>query len=134
MKTAKQDGRDAITTDGFCLELIRPEQLDKLPPCRANCPSGASIRDWIATIAQRDRIGLSKEEAYARAWNTIVEDNPFPATMGRICPHPCETECNRKDKDGAVAVNALERFIGDWAIERGLSLPILETEIGRAHV
>jgi NADPH-dependent glutamate synthase beta subunit-like oxidoreductase/ferredoxin len=128
MKTTNQDGRDAITTDGFSFEPIRPEQLDKLPPCRANCPSGANIRDWIATIAQRDRTGLSKEEAYARAWHAIVEYNPFPATMGRICPHPCEAECNRKDKDGAVAVNALERFIGDWAIERGLSLPVLETE------
>ncbi|MDX1486882.1 MAG: NAD(P)-binding protein [Acidiferrobacterales bacterium] len=128
MKTTKQDGLDVITTDGFSFEPIRPEQLDKLPPCRANCPSGASIRDWIATIAQRDRTGLSKEEAYAQAWHAIVEFNPFPATMGRICPHPCEADCNRKDKEGAVAVNALERFIGDWAIERGLSLPVLETE------
>ncbi len=128
MKTSDKKTCDPISPSGFRFEPIQPEQIDKLPPCRANCPSGANIRDWIATIAQRDRIGLSKEEAYARAWNAIVEYNPLPATMGRICPHPCEAECNRKDKDGAVAVNALERFIGDWAIERGLSLPVLETE------
>lgn len=128
MKAIDEDGRDAATTEAFFFEPIRPEQLDKLPPCRANCPSGVNIREWIATIAQRDCIGLSKEAAYARAWQAIVKYNPFPATMGRICPHPCEVDCNRKDKDGAVAVNALERFIGDWAIEQGQSLPILETD------
>ena len=128
MKTIRQDGFDPVTTSAFCFEPIRPEQLDKLPPCRANCPSGTNIRDWIATVAQHDQVGLSKEEAYTRAWYAIVECNPFPATMGRICPHPCETDCNRKDKDGAIAVNALERFIGDWAIEEGLSLPVLEAD------
>lgn len=58
----------------------------------------------------------------------IVEVNPFPATMGRICPHPCESNCNRITKDGAVSINALERFLGDWAIDRGLSLPLLKTD------
>jgi len=46
--------------------------------------------------------------------------------MGRVCPHPCEGACNRKDKDGAVGINSVERFIGDWAIERGLKLKALE--------
>ncbi len=128
MKNDEKQGGEPAPTGEFRLETIQPEQLDKLPPCRAGCPSGANIRDWIAIIAQRDRIGLSKEEAYARAWSRIVECNPFPATMGRICPHPCEAECNRKDKDGAIAVNALERFIGDWAIQQGLSLPVLEAD------
>jgi len=58
----------------------------------------------------------------------LVEHNPFPATMGRICPHPCEADCNRSDKDGAVAINSLERFIGDWAIAQNLPLPVLSKE------
>ena len=128
IKTIDKNGLDAERAERFHLDPIHPEQLDKLPPCSANCPSGVNIRDWIAKIAQRDGTGLSKEEAYAQAWYAIVEYNPFPATMGRICPHPCEADCNRKDKDGAVAVNALERFVGDWAIEQGLSLPVLEVE------
>jgi NADPH-dependent glutamate synthase beta subunit-like oxidoreductase/Pyruvate/2-oxoacid:ferredoxin oxidoreductase delta subunit len=128
MKADNERGGEPAPTGEFRLEIIQPEQLDKLPPCRAGCPSGTNIRDWIAIIAQHDRLGLSKEEAYTRAWNRIVECNPFPATMGRVCPHPCEAECNRKDKDGAIAVNALERFIGDWAIQQGLSLPMLEAD------
>jgi len=107
---------------------MRPKQFEQLPPCRANCPSGTDIRGWITTIAQRKRIGLSDEEAYAAAWRKIVAVNPFPAVMGRVCPHPCESGCNRLEKDGAVAVNQLERFIGDWALERGLQHELLESE------
>lgn len=119
---------DPVSAHDFHFEPLRPERLDKLPPCRANCPSGTNIRDWIAIVAQCDRVGLKREEAYARAWYAIVACNPFPATMGRICPRPCEADCNRKDKDDGVAVKALERFIGDWAIAQGLSLPIVDRE------
>ena len=87
METDEKRRSEPVLTGEFRLEIIQPEQLDKLPPCRAGCPSGTNIRDWIAIIAQHDRIGLSKEEAYARAWSRIVECNPFPATMGRICSY-----------------------------------------------
>jgi NADPH-dependent glutamate synthase beta subunit-like oxidoreductase len=82
----------------------------------------------VTTIAQREKLGLSKSEAYALAWHKIVEANPFPAVMGRVCPHPCESGCNRAEHDGAVAVNQLERFVGDWALAYGLSLPSLELD------
>ena len=68
-------------------------------------------------------MGLSLEEAFDRAWLRLVEFNPMPATIGRICPHPCETDCTRSDKDGAVSINAMERFLGDWAVERNLQFP-----------
>ena len=41
---------------------------------------------------------------------------------GRVCPHLCEDACNRRAKDGAVAINALERFVGDFGIAQGLKL------------
>jgi len=97
-----------------------------MPPCGSNCPSGNKIRAWIATIAQREKSGFSEDEAYTQAWNILVDTNPFPALMGRVCPHPCEDNCNRAEKDGAVSINALERFIGDWALEKKLSLPVLD--------
>ncbi|HEY6099430.1 MAG TPA: FAD-dependent oxidoreductase, partial [Anaeromyxobacter sp.] len=49
----------------------------------------------------------------------------------RICPHPCETDCNRKEKDGRVGINSVERFLGDWAIERRLPLPTLAPPASR---
>jgi len=117
-----------LPADGFRFLPIRPSQDAGTPPCNGNCPSGTNIREWIGTIAQRSKLGLTKEEAYRRAWESLVDRNPFPAVMGRVCPHPCETECNRIEKDGAVSVNELERFIGDHAIEQGWPLVRLETE------
>ncbi|MBI4526934.1 MAG: FAD-dependent oxidoreductase [Deltaproteobacteria bacterium] len=107
----------------FRLSLTRPEQLAKLPPCQANCPGNGDIRGWVGIIAQREKLGLTLAEAYEKAWNAIVARNPFPATMGRVCPHPCEAGCNRNKKDGAVAINALERFVGDFALAERLPLP-----------
>jgi NADPH-dependent glutamate synthase beta subunit-like oxidoreductase len=105
---------------------LRPQAVEKLPPCTGHCPSGNDIRGWLTTIAQREKMGMSLEEACDAAWYVEVETNPFPSVMGRICPHPCETECNRKEKDGAVDINSVERFIGDWAIERKLALKPLD--------
>lgn len=106
--------------------LVQPEQLRKTPPCNAGCAGGGDVRGWISLVAQRQKLGLSDASACTQAWNIITEVNPFPATLGRICPHPCEDGCNRGDKDGAVSINALERFLGDWALQRGLTLPVAE--------
>jgi len=109
----------------FTFRPLRPAPTVKTSPCQTNCPCGTNVRDWIALVAQRESNGLSTDTAYEMAWQRIVENNPFPATMGRICPHPCEDQCSRVDKDGAVAVRELERFLGDWALQQGLSLPRL---------
>jgi len=99
------------------------QQLEKMPPCQAMCPNSGDIRGWLGIIAQREKNGLTLDEAYDLAWEHLVTFNPLPATIGRICPHPCEKLCSRNDKDGAVSINAMERFIGDWGIERRLKLP-----------
>jgi NADPH-dependent glutamate synthase beta subunit-like oxidoreductase len=104
----------------------RAQQLEKQAPCQVDCPNSGNVRGWLGIIAQRRKHGLSLEQAYDKAWEELVQLNPFPATIGRICPHPCETRCTREGKDGAVSINALERFLGDWAIDRKLSLPLLD--------
>jgi len=108
------------------LSALRPVQLEKLPPCIEHCPSGNDIRGWLMTIALREKLGMSLEEAYTKAWLMEVETNPFPSIMGRVCPHPCESHCNRKEKDGAVAINSVERCIGDWGVAQNLPLPRLD--------
>jgi formate dehydrogenase major subunit len=98
------------------------QQLEKLPPCQAQCPNSGDIRGWLGIIAQHEKIGLTLHEAYDKAWDKLTELNPLPATMGRICPHPCEDLCTRSDKDGSISINAMERFLGDWGIARNLPL------------
>ena len=88
----------------------RPVYLDLLPPCNAGCPAGENIQAWLALVED----GHDEE-----AWRTLTADNPMPAIHGRVCYHPCETACNRAQLDGAVSVHAVERHLGDLAIERG---------------
>ena len=106
----------------------RAQQLEKQPPCRLNCPNTGDVRGWIGIIAQHEKNGLSLDEAYDQAWRTIAARNPLVASIARICPHPCEDHCARTDKDGAVSINALERFLGDWALSRSLDLPLDNAE------
>ncbi len=122
----KSEIRMASTGSRKEISPLRPKYGEKNPPCRISCPSGNDIRGWLTVIAQREKTGLSLEQASDQAWYIEVETNPFPAVMGRICPHPCETDCNRKEKDGAVAINSVERHLGDWGIERKLELPKLD--------
>ena len=113
---------------------IHAQQQEKTPPCQAQCPNSGDVRGWLGIIAQREKLGLTLEEAYDRAWERLVQLNPFPATIGRICPHPCEDLCSRSAKDGAVSINAMERFLGDWGIDRRLSLPLMASEECRESV
>jgi dissimilatory sulfite reductase flavoprotein subunit len=106
----------------------RPQQIQKPAPCLLGCPAGNDVRGWLNLISQRTRTGTSLEAALDAAFATLAATNPLPAVLGRVCPHPCEDGCNRKDKDGAVAVNSVERFLGDWALERKLPLPSLRED------
>jgi 2-oxoacid:acceptor oxidoreductase delta subunit (pyruvate/2-ketoisovalerate family) len=84
----------------------RPFYEDKTPPCSAACPAGNDIVAFIQKITQGDFEG---------AWNLIKEENPFPRICGRVCFHPCESKCNRRDYDEPIAIHALERFVSDFS-------------------
>ena len=90
----------------------RAVYIDRLPPCNNACPAGEAVQEWLYEAEEGG-------EGYERAWRRIVEDNPFPAIMGRVCYHPCETACNRGQLDEAVGINSVERFLGDAGIEHG---------------
>ncbi len=88
----------------------RPVYVHLMPPCNDACPAGENVQAWLYQ---------AEEGSYEQAWRVLVEDNPFPAIMGRVCYHPCQTACNRAELDEAVGINAVERFLGDKAIEQG---------------
>ena len=92
----------------------RPVYVDRLPPCNDACPAGENIQGWLYEAESGN---------YEAAWHKLVEENPLPAIMGRVCFHPCETACNRVQVDEAVGINAVERFLGDLALEKGWALP-----------
>lgn len=101
---------------------LRPVYVNRLPPCNAKCPAGEKCQAWLFHAESGD---------YRRAWETIIEDNPFPAIMGRVCYHTCEVACNRGALDAPVGINAVERFLGDNALEKGWVFPKPEKLSGR---
>ncbi len=88
----------------------RPVYLNRMPPCNHQCPAGENIQAWLFHAESGD---------YEQAWRVLVEQNPFPAVMGRVCYHSCEGACNRGRVDAPVGINSVERFLGDQAIAQG---------------
>lgn len=91
------------------LRSRQPVYVDFMPPCNSACPAGENIQAWMA---------FAQAGNYQEAFQKILEDNPFPAIMGRVCVKPCETGCNRNHIDDTVNIHAVERFIGDEAIRQ----------------
>jgi 2-oxoacid:acceptor oxidoreductase gamma subunit (pyruvate/2-ketoisovalerate family) len=79
----------------------RPELAFKVAPCNARCPAGNDVRGFLEAMAG---------DAMSRALEILLDTSPLPAVCGRVCPHPCEDQCNREPMDGAVAVRSLERY------------------------
>ncbi len=79
-------------------------------PCKATCPAETSAQGYV---------NLIDAGRYAEALKVVMEYNPFPATVGRVCHHPCEGECSRGKLDSPVAICALKRFVADWVYEHG---------------
>lgn len=100
----------------------RPVREERTPPCIAGCPQGTPVREAVNTISLHEKHALSLEESFTRAWQIWTDVSPFPAILGRVCPALCEDQCNRREKDDAVGVNRIERFLGDWGIEHGFKL------------
>jgi len=118
---------------GAQISALRPRYVEQRPPCVGHCPSGNQIRGWLTVLNIREKLGLSLDQAFEKAWHMEMETSPFPAVMGRVCPHPCEDQCNRSDKDESVAINSVERAIGDYGIKHGLKAQRLEGESDKSE-
>jgi len=79
-------------------------------PCKATCPAHVSIQGFVALI---------NDGRYDEALKLFKEEHPFPGICGRVCHHPCESECTRAQVDQSLAVRELHRFLGDYELEKG---------------
>ncbi len=73
-------------------------------PCYMACPTHQDIQAYVGLIANGEE---------QKALEIIKQDNPLPASIGRVCPHPCEEKCRRAHLEGAVSICALKRFAAD---------------------
>jgi NADPH-dependent glutamate synthase beta subunit-like oxidoreductase len=99
-----------------------PTYIQSTPPCQGACPSGEDIRGYLNIVrgVEKPPAGVPWQEY---AWRRLTEANPLPSVMGRVCPAPCESGCNRNEVEDFVGINSVEHFLGEWAIEHKLAFP-----------
>jgi NADPH-dependent glutamate synthase beta subunit-like oxidoreductase len=99
-----------------------PTYIQSTPPCQGACPSGEDIRGYLNIVRgiEKPPAGMPWQEY---AWRRLTEANPLPSVMGRVCPAPCESGCNRNQVEDFVGINSVEHFLGEWAIEKQLAFP-----------
>ncbi|MGB5065391.1 MAG: NAD(P)-binding protein [Candidatus Competibacter sp.] len=102
--------------------IQRPIYADLLPTCNNACPAGENIQGWL-THAQAGR--------FKEAWQTLTQDNPMPSVHGRVCYHPCESNCNRAKLDSSVSIHAVERFLGEMALRENWQFEITVPPSGK---
>ncbi len=107
---------------------LRPYHAEQTPPCEDGCPNHNKIRQVLNNFVTAEKHEKDYDDVIRDGWYTFAETNPLPAVCGRVCPHPCETGCNRNEKDQPVAINNIERFIGDFGIENDLKFVKLTDE------
>ncbi len=106
------DSEKCVKARRLALELLMGDHdADCKGPCTLNCPAGTDCQKYVAEIADGD---------FAAATRTVKEKVPLPASIGRVCPHPCETACRRKNADEAISIAFLKAFAADRAMADGV--------------
>ena len=102
-----------------------PTYIQSTPPCQGSCPSGEDIRGYLSIVRGTEKVpngadGKPTMPWQEYAWRRLTEANPFPSVMGRVCPAPCESGCNRNEVEDHVGINSVEHFLGEYAIKNNL--------------
>ncbi|MHB1099723.1 MAG: FAD-dependent oxidoreductase, partial [Burkholderiales bacterium] len=107
-----------------------PTYIQSTPPCQGSCPAGEDIRSYLQIVRGMEKppAGMQWQEY---AWRRLTEANPFPSVMGRVCPAPCETGCNRNEVEDHVGINSVEHFLGEYAIANNLKYVKPEISTGK---
>ncbi len=106
-------------------KYIRPVYHDRVAPCNQGCPAGVDVEGYMA---------LLREGRIDEAADLLAREHPMPAITGRVCNHPCEDGCNRASFDGAVAIHAVERMLGDRLLQAPLPRPTTRPDAERIAI
>jgi len=113
-----------------------PTYMQSTPPCQGSCPSGEDIRSYLNIVRgiEKPPVGADGKPVMSwqeYAWRRLTEANPFPAVMGRVCPAPCESGCNRNQVEDHVCINSVEHYLGEYAIKHNLQFKKPEKQTGK---
>lgn len=107
-----------------------PTYIQSTPPCQGSCPAGEDIRGYLNIVrgVEKPPTGMKWQEY---AFRRLTEANPFPSVMGRVCPAPCESGCNRNQVEDFVGINSVEHFLGEYGIANSIAYPKPTTLSGK---
>ena len=83
------------------------------PACTSACPGHVKIAAYLSQVQSGDLMKAAK---------ILLQNNPIPAMTGRVCPHTCESACNRGGFDESVSIRNIERFVGDYILDHSSEL------------
>lgn len=106
------------------LELLLSNHTgDCRPPCVLACPAQTDCQGYVGLIANGE---------YEAALELVKDKIPLPASLGRVCPHPCEKECRRGLIDEPISIQWLKRFVADQDLgDVEPFIPEIEEETGK---
>ena len=104
------DAAKAIYKPGGAVPTVFAIEKRGPAPCKVACPAGIHVQGYVALIAQGK---------FQEALALIREAIPFPSVCGRVCHHPCESQCRRGEYDEPIAIRDLKRFVADYCEGRG---------------
>jgi formate dehydrogenase major subunit len=113
-----------VVTRSEALSAHRKEKIEILAethfgdckaPCNLTCPGQINVQGYIAHVAKGQ---------YEEAMRLIMARNPFPFSVGRVCPRFCETRCRRILVDEPVSINHIKRFVADWCMAGKVDLKL----------
>jgi len=87
---------------------LQPLFKEAIAPCSQACPANVNIPEYM---------DLFREGRLMDALKILRLRNPLPGVCGRVCPHPCEPDCNRGEFDQRVNIRAVERLLGDYGLD-----------------
>ena len=100
-------GERAMRARRLAMELLMGDHDgDCQGPCKLNCPAHTDCQKYVKEIA---------EGRFADATATVMETFPIPASIGRVCPHPCERHCRRRLVEAPISIAQLKYFAADQA-------------------
>ncbi|MDX9872408.1 MAG: NAD(P)-binding protein [Clostridia bacterium] len=102
--------------------LVSDHRGDCRPPCALACPAQTDCQGYVGLIANGQ---------YQEAVEVVKEKIPLPASIGRVCPHPCEEACRRQLVEEPIAIAALKTFVGELALQEGSLLPEMKEATGK---
>lgn len=129
--TQVTEGMEIITsseeltqTRKLMLELLLDNHYgDCVAPCTVTCPANVDIQGYLACIRNGE---------YREAVEVIKRNLPMPLTIGRVCPHPCESQCRRHLVEEPININHCKRFVADYEMARGNKvLPKVAADSGK---